>query len=106
MPKAQAEVLAEQHAPDARATAATLASLTFPLGIYVNGQQGVARDAWIVTLDYPYPIAMPTGCVAILLKPGQKPSHSPQQCPPFVISKDIVYIDARTGTGAIFLSTN
>jgi hypothetical protein len=94
---AEAAALLINNTPGLRIAGATLASITLP-GTAPTVSQWRTLDAWIVTLDFPHPFAMPLGCVA-------RTSRT-QPCRTFVVSKNLVYVDARTGTGAVRVSTN
>jgi len=101
MPRYHAEeaALLMNRTPGLRVAGATLASITLP-GTGPTVKQWRTLDAWIVTLDFPHPFALPLGCVHRL-------STSPAQpCRTFVVSKTVVYVDARNGTSAILVSTN
>jgi hypothetical protein len=93
---AEEAALLINNTPGLRIAGATLASVTFP-GTAPTSSQWRTLDAWIVTLDFPHPFSMPLGCVR---------RQQPSPCPTFVVSMNLVYVDARTGTGAVLLSTN
>ena len=103
MPPDNAEeaALLMNSTPGLRVAGATLASVTLP-GTAPTVRQWRTLDAWIVTLDFPHPFALPLGCLARASGSGHEPSH----CQTFVVSKNLVYVNARTGASAILVSTN
>jgi hypothetical protein len=103
MPGYHAEEVAllTDRTPGSRILGATLASVTLP-GTAPTVSQWRTLDAWIVTLKFPHPSELPVGCLARASGSG----HEPSQCPKFVVSKELVYVDARTGTAAVLISTN
>jgi hypothetical protein len=96
---AEEAALLMDRTPGSRIIGATLASVTLP-GTAPTVSQWRTLDAWIVTLKFPHPSAMPLGCAKLSPPPGAQP------CRTFVVSKNLVYVDARTGTGAVLVSTN
>jgi hypothetical protein len=102
MSMGQAEVLAREinNTSGLRVAGATLASVTLP-GTALTVSRWRTLDAWIVTLDFPHP--SPLACVGAGPLTGQEPSPP---CQGFTISKNLVLVDARTGTGWVLLSTN
>ena len=103
MPQYQAEEAARliNNTPGLRIAGATLASITLP-GTGPTVSQWRTLDAWIVTLKFPHPSELPLGCLARASGSGHEPSH----CRTFVVSKNLVYVNARTGASAILVSTN
>jgi hypothetical protein len=98
---AEEAVLLMDRTPGSRITAATLASVTLP-GTAPTVSQWRTLDAWIVTLKFPHPSELPLGCLARASGSG----HRPSPCPTFVVSKELVYVDAGTGAAAVLVSTN
>jgi hypothetical protein len=96
---AEETALLINNTPGLRIAGATLASVTLP-GTGPTVSQWRTLDAWIITLDFPHPSAMPLGCATLSPPPGAQP------CRTFVVSKNLVYVDGRTGTGAVLVSTN
>jgi hypothetical protein len=96
---AEEAALVMNSTPGLRVAGATLASVTLP-GTAPTVTQWRTLDAWIVTLDFPRPFAMPLGCGHNL-----ETSRAQHGCT-FVVSKNVVYVDARTGASAILVSTN
>jgi len=91
-----------------RVAGATLASLTFPVGLYVNGRPIPPRDAWIITLAYPS--REPLFCVGGV-RIGSGGSVSTTTTAPATgcgmwVSKDIVALDALSGSVDLLIQTN
>lgn len=103
MSKTQAEVRARQinNTPGLRVAGATLASVTLP-GTALRVSDWRTLDGWIVTLDFPRPVPLRVS----------RPMPLRVEClrnpcpPPFLISKNLVLVDAQTGMGQILLQTN
>ena len=87
---------------------ATSASLTFPVGLYVSGQPIPPRDAWIITLAYPSREQL--FCVGgVRIGSGRSVTTTttvPATGCGMWVSKDIVAVDALSGSVDLLIQTN